>query len=411
MLRQWRTWVKPSYLPLAIGASVLVISWFYLIWNTTLGELLPSVRFRTKATIAGIVQDAAPMFSLDRVLTGAYQHWISSSVGKLSPVFKPAVFWKNQLYYTMFGTAGSDSVVVGKGQQLFEKTYLEEYCGRDLAVLRLKGERSAKRVRRMQDYFDSRGKSFFYIITPSKAAQLPQFLPDRYTCPARIEDRTQKLAVYGEILMRHGVRFVDAASDLATARHEYGIEMFPRGGIHWNSLASAIGTLKIIGAVNAQPLGPRLTTFSFTWKISYNLQAIDRDLLDIMNLPYPDLHYPVPELTLQSEPLPSGCHTVKIAEVGGSFLGSINDTMGKLACPPDITFWSYWDHRGMRYADKRWRELPMDAELRSQSLLRADMIFLEENDALAPDSEHSRLMARAIEEISNTRLLGPNSAR
>ena len=67
------TWLKPSYLPLAIGASVLVISWFYLLWNTTAGELFPTIRFRSKATIAGIVQDAAPMLSLHAVLTGAYQ--------------------------------------------------------------------------------------------------------------------------------------------------------------------------------------------------------------------------------------------------------------------------------------------------------------------------------------------------
>jgi hypothetical protein len=402
MLGRWFTWLKPAYLPLAIGASVLVISWFYLIWNTTVGEIFPTIRFRTKATIAGIVQDAAPMLSLNMVLTGAYQHWISSSIGKLSPMFKPAIFWKNQLYYTLLGAAGSADIVVGKHQQLFEKTYLDEYCGRDLTALRIKGEESAERIRRMQDFLEARGKSFLYIITPSKVAQLPQFLPDRYTCPARIEDRTHKLAVYGEILMRHGVRFVDAASDLAAARDEYGIDMFPRGGTHWNSLAVAIGTLKLIAAVNAQRSGPRLTTFSFTWKISYSPQGIDRDLIDIMNLPHPDLHYPVPELTYQPEPSPSGCRTVKIAEVGGSFLGGINSTMEKLACPPDITFWSYWDRRGMRYADKRWRELPVEAELRSQSLLHADVIFLEENEAVAPDSEHGRSMMQAIEAISTS---------
>ena len=27
--------------------------------------------------------------------------------------------------------------------------------------------------------------------------------------------------------------------------------MFPRGGIHWNSLATALGTQKVIAAVNA----------------------------------------------------------------------------------------------------------------------------------------------------------------
>ena len=398
-MRRWLTWLKPSYLPLAIGASVLVISWFYLLWNTTAGELFPTIRFRSKATIAGIVQDAAPMLSLHAVLTGAYQYWISHSVGELSPVFKPAIVWKNQLYYTLFGIAGSEGVVVGEHQQLFEKTYLDEYCGRDLTALRTKGEEWAERIRRMQDLFEARGKSFLYIITPSKAAQSPQFIPNHYACPARVEDRAQKLHVYVEILMHHGVQFVDAASDLPAAREEYGIDMFPRGGTHWNSLAAALGTLKVVAAVNAQRHGPPLPTFNFTWKVSYKPQGIDRDLLDIMNLPHPDLHYPVPELVYQSSPPLSGCHTGKIVEVGGSFLGGINSTMDRLVCPPDITLWSYWEKRGMRYANKRWHELPIDAEQRSQSLLDADVIFFEENEALAPDSKHGQLMIQAVEAI------------
>ncbi len=43
-----RRWLNISYLPVAIGAVLLIIPWFYLSWNTTLGELIPAMRFRTK---------------------------------------------------------------------------------------------------------------------------------------------------------------------------------------------------------------------------------------------------------------------------------------------------------------------------------------------------------------------------
>ncbi len=400
MPRRWLTLLRLSYLPFAIGASVLVIPWFYLLWNTTAGEIFPTIRFRSKATVAGIVHDAAPTWSLHAVLTGAYQHWISYSVGELSPIFKPAVFWKNQLYFTLLGTAGSEGVIIGEHQQLFEKVYLDEYCSRDLTALKTRGEEWAERIRRMQDFFETRDKPFLYIITPSKAAQASQFIPSRYACPAGIEDRVHKLDVYDEILTRHGVHFVDAASDLSAAREKYGVDMFPQGGTHWNSLAAALGTLKVIAAANAQRPGPRLTTFNFTWKISYNPQGIDRDLIDIMNLPHPDLHYSVPEVTYQSEPPSSNCHTARIAEVGGSFLGGINSTFDKIACAPTITFWSYWDHSGVRYVNKRWYALPLDTDQRRQSLLDSDMIFFEENESLAPGSQHGRLMMQEIEAIS-----------
>jgi alginate O-acetyltransferase complex protein AlgJ len=389
---RWVTRLKPGHLPLAIGASLLVISWFYLTWNTTVGELLPALRFRTKATLAGIVEEAGPILSLDTVLKGTYQQWISVSIGKLSPIFKPAISWKNQIYFSLLGTIGSSNVVIGKEQQLFEVGYLNEYCSRDLEKLHEQDEAWAPRIRQVQDYFESRGKVFLYIITPSKVAQNPQYIPDGYTCPAAAKDRSDKLLVYDDILDRHGVHFIDTASDLAAAREEYGISMFPRGGIHWNSLATALGTQKVIAAVNAQRPEPLLAPFSFTWRISYTPRGIDRDLLDLMNLRYPDTHYPVPELVYQSDPLPGACHPVAITEVGGSFLDGLNSTLQKLACPPDITDWFYWDNKLMHYANEHRVTLPIDAQARRRSLLDADVVILEENESLGPQSSHGKLM-------------------
>ena len=151
-MRRRFAWLRN--LPLAIGASVLVISWFYLTWNTTVGELIPALRFRTKATIAGIVDEAGPILSFDTVLRGTYQQWISVSIGKLSPIFKPAINWKNQIYYSLLGTIGASNVVIGKEQQLFEVGYLNEYCSRDLEALHEQDEAWAARIRQMQDYFE-----------------------------------------------------------------------------------------------------------------------------------------------------------------------------------------------------------------------------------------------------------------
>ena len=99
-------------------------------------------------------------------------------------MFKPAMRWKNQIYYTLLGTAGSERVVVGSQRQLLDLSYLVEYCGRDLEVLRTTGEAWAARIRQMQDFFEDHGKLFLYVITPSKVAQYPQIIPDGYTCPA-----------------------------------------------------------------------------------------------------------------------------------------------------------------------------------------------------------------------------------
>ena len=70
----------------------------------------------------------------------------------------------------------------------------------------------------MQDGLQALGKPFVYVITPSKVAQYPQFIPDGYKCPAGFADKGSKLKVWDDALTRHGVRFVDGASPLPAAR-------------------------------------------------------------------------------------------------------------------------------------------------------------------------------------------------
>ncbi len=118
-----------------------------------------------------------------------------------------------------------------------------------------------------------------------------------------------------------------------------------------------------------------------------------------MNLPHPDAHYPIPELTYHSAEPPGGCKPLKITEVGGSFLMGINNTLEELACPPEITYWFYWDHNRFRYADRKMRELTMDAGVRRQSLLDADVVFFEENEAALPNSRHGQRLMDELKAI------------
>jgi hypothetical protein len=130
--------------------------------------------------------------------------------------------------------------------------------------------------------------------------------------------------------------------------------------------------------------------------LSYNPEESDRDLLDLMNLPHPDTHYPVPHLTYPATIPASGCHPITIIEVGGSFLGGLDYALKRLACPPEITNWFYWDKVRVHFAGGRLYDLPMDADARRQSLLHADVIVLEENEALAPGSKHGEQMMQEV---------------
>lgn len=389
-----------SRLPSAIGVTILLIPWFCLMWNITIGEIVPQLRFRTKHTVAGVIEEAAQNLSLEGVLSNRYQTYVSKRIGTLTPIYKPAIRWKNQFYYSLLGTSGTPSILIGQNGELFGANYIEEYCARDTAELRPKAEAWAARIAEVQRFFEARGKIFLYVNTPSKPAVYPEYLPTGYKCPATEEDRQHKLAVYRSILERYQIHYVDAATLIAQARGRYPIDLFPRGGIHWNMLGATLAAKAITEEVNRQSGSQRLTPFTFTWEISFEPKTSDKDLLEIMNLRWPDERYPVPVPTILSMAAKDPCRPTRITEVGGSFLFTINAVLQEVACPPVIHYWFYWDKKHFIFDqgpaktsifDPSYREISGDAQSRSRELLTdLDVILFEENEAGTPVSEHGQ---------------------
>ncbi len=383
-----RTRLKIAYVPAAIGALLLFVPWFFFAWNITVAQLFPKLEFRTNKTLAGVIRDAGPQLSFANLASYKYQTYVSRAVGEMSPVYKPAIRWKNQLYYSGFGMSGMPAVIVGRGEQLYQPEYLQEFCSRNSGTYIPKAKAWAAKIRAMQDFFESRGKIFLYVITPSKPAVYPKVVPAGYSCRSSEQDRRDKLPIWDGILDRAGVHHADTASLVAHARDAYPISMFPRGGVHWNRLAASLGAQAVTDAINRLHGSPLLTPFTISWERSFTPEQSDRDLLDILNLMYPDKHYEVPVVTIHSQP-PADCHPTRITEVAGSFLFLLNDALAQAACPPEISNWFYWDMKHFRYPGGTSRPLPVDAAERRDALLtNLDVMIYEENEAVTPEAAH-----------------------
>jgi len=200
-----RRWLPLSRLPLIIGGAILFVPWFCLMWNATVGGLLPMLRLESKHSVVGAQEEARQELSLEGVLSGDYQKSTSKVIGTLTPVYKPSIRWKSQIYYSLLGPAGSASIGVGREGELFDLNYVQEYCGRDTTRLIPHAEEWAAKIARLQDFYESRGKVFLYLNTPSKPAVYPEYLPTRYKCPAPEDDRLHKLEIYRSILDRHHI--------------------------------------------------------------------------------------------------------------------------------------------------------------------------------------------------------------
>jgi hypothetical protein len=375
-------------------------------WNITIGVAVPQLRFHTRHVVAGTVEEAPQDLSLEGLLSNRYQTYISRTIGTLTPIYKPSIRWKNQFYYSLLGTSGTPSILIGQNGQLFGANYVEEYCARDTAQLRPQAEAWAARIARTQRFFESRGKVFLYLNTPSKPAVYPEYLPSGYKCPATEQDRLDKLEVYRSILERHHINYVDTATLVAQARRSYPIDLFPRGGAHWNMLGATLAAQAITQAVNQRRLH-LLTPFTFNWQTSFEPKTSDKDLLEIMNLRWPDERYPVPVPTIESTPPGDPCRPARVTEVGGSFLFTINAVLEETACPPVIRYWFYWDKKHFIFDegpakasifDPSYREISGDPALRIRELLTTlDILLFEENEAGTPASEHGGKFLEFIE--------------
>lgn len=83
----------------------------------------------------------------------------------------------NWLSAKLFSVSGSDSVILGKNDWLYFESTLDDYMGvnalteRDIFA-------AANNVRLMQEYCESKGIKFAFMITPNKNSLYPENMPD-----------------------------------------------------------------------------------------------------------------------------------------------------------------------------------------------------------------------------------------
>ena len=205
------------WLDLAIGLLAILLPAGLLLADQIASAIPPHHHIKITPGLIGVTQPIDPDPSLPRVLDGAWQSATARMVGSLTPLYPFAVRLKNELMYSAFGLSGIQGIMVGHGQSLIEREYAEEYCSRDLARFLPAARAWVPKLRQMQDAYESRGKTFLYVITPSKVAQYPALLPAGYPCPAPLADREGLLSAWRGLLQQAGVHFIDTTQPLRAA--------------------------------------------------------------------------------------------------------------------------------------------------------------------------------------------------
>jgi alginate O-acetyltransferase complex protein AlgJ len=379
---------RPRQIPLAIAAAFVAVCSVVTAWNLSVAAVFPRLSTPNWNQLFGATEEKSVPISVASFLRGEDQTALSLRLGATLPIYAPAIRVRNQIQYSLFGIPNAPSVAFGREKWLYEWPYITEYCARN-------GETNAKRladwaekIRDIQDYATSHEKAFVYLITPSKAAIYPEDLPQSHPCPSVLRGTTDKLTSYRHVLDEWHIRYVDGAGLMAAERGRHEIELFPRGGIHWNALGASLAATELVSLVKAQTLRLDLDSINTAWTESRSPEGSDRDLVNMLNLYWFDTDYPVPKIAHGPLAIDRTCRPAKIMEVGGSFLEQINVALRESRCPPEISYWFYWNFSHVFYAEGKRRSAPPVQADRLADLAGSDVILLEENELMIGETDH-----------------------
>jgi hypothetical protein len=198
-------------IPLAFAVAFVAACFVVTVWNFSVAALFPRLSVRNWNPIYGLAEETSPGFTLANFLSGDLQAAFSRRIGTSLPIYAPAIRLRNQIEYSIFGLPNAPSIAFGRDKRLYEWAYITEYCGRSGEENPAEVGRWADKIKDIQDYATSQGKTFVYLITPSKAATYPQYLPDAHPCPAASRGRSRSFLHTNERLM-------SAASTTSTVR-------------------------------------------------------------------------------------------------------------------------------------------------------------------------------------------------
>lgn len=324
-----------------------------------------------------------PGFSKKSLQSHDFQKYTETLFEKNIRLRKKLISLNNQLYYTFFkkSFAENSTLVVGKNDQLFELNYILDYCKTTKALSEL--TIWADQIAALNDYITSKGKTFLYIITPSKAEHMPETIPERFHCKSKgIKDAVYRL---DELLTERKVPHVNGPELIKNATNTYNMPMFPKGGIHWNWLGSTVEAAAIVDTL-------RLTTpfpfpqIQFTYVMGKpRIGDTDRDILSVAQLWESAYKYKVPQIQFLN-PAYRG-KPLKLSVIGGSFNWSLNRIFLENKLFTEVNYYFYFNRHEKLFTPNQ--KINWSDTINTADILKSDIIILEENSAVLV-SDHGR---------------------
>ncbi len=152
---------------------------------------------------------------------------------------------RNQIDYSFFNLAHSDKAIVGNGNILFDKWYLDAWTGRtfigkDFIDIKL------HKLKMVQDTLKNLGTDLVFILAPNKADFFEEDIPAYYKQKRFAENNYSYLAKRSEELK---IDFIDLNKYFLSIKNTSRFPLYPKSGIHWSNYGSYIALDTILNYI------------------------------------------------------------------------------------------------------------------------------------------------------------------
>jgi alginate O-acetyltransferase complex protein AlgJ len=363
---------------LLIGAFSLLL---------VLPGLQVKLEFIPEEPLAGVNLEAKqPSLTLTGWWSGDLQSEVEAWFGERIGFRGHAVRTDNQIGLSVFHEASSratDTPVLGRRMMVYEDHYVTAYDGGDR--FRDRGLRKlAREMGELQDSLSRRGIAFVLIISPSKVATYPEYLPAGYVHPVgeRPPSAYERML---PMLRREGVHVVDGHTILEEEKARSPRPLFPPGGIHWNRYAAFLVLHRAWEALEPQLgrslVGVRCGAIPEDDEPLLADQETDvADLLNVWHVGHDGWRFPRPELYADNE---EQGFRPKLIVVGDSFWFLPDDIIATNRVTARYDFFYYFNEFP-RVGGAKERKVPHPVGVyRGMTwdyVLSADAIVIEVNE-------------------------------
>jgi hypothetical protein len=342
-----------------------------------------------------------PMPSLESWWDGRFQKqvqgteqvegWIDRHAGFQSVWIKTDGQINFSLFREIPTTANPQQIFLGKDNWLYEKDYIDNYLGLDAAP-QGQLQQFAADLRSLQDELRRRGITMLLVISPSKAAHYPEYLPDwivhqRDMLRRHDTDRKSNYEVLRPALEQQEVNCVDAVQRFREerdkqrqARREY--RLFTRGGTHWSHYGAGLVVAEMLKRLKELSGRDLLQLRCEAVSVDCRTTGTDNDLGDVLNLWTPwATKGPTPHPHLLGTP---GTWSPDVLWVGDSFSDALTELMDKFRVyrRRDTLFLFL---RKTTYPERKTYPVDKAKFDWQQELLTRDVVIIEINEAQLSD--------------------------